>query len=198
MESAGEVDAAKRDLLLALAVTDRGFKASASQQANVREKIDRLAEYSSTASIEGNWTLAWTDAPDILGLSGGPLGVVGRVGQVISADTIVNVIEYEPVKWLPLSTLALQQRVILNYTRDGNEVVLTLRGVGGRARPPFGGAKAEFGKPVDVVGPGSLPFGRFRILYNDGDLRIVRTAQGYFSVNLKEGPADETTTGAED
>lgn len=83
---------AKQELLLTLAVTDRGFSSSASRLSAVRQAINRLIDVACSANrtimdIDGNWTLAWTDAPDILTLSGGPLAIVGRIGQEISTET---------------------------------------------------------------------------------------------------------------
>lgn len=176
--------AAKAELVGAVAVTDRGFSASKSQQDLVRRRIEAVVAYPSNTSrsIEGEWTLAWTDAPDITGLRGGPLGVVGRIGQEIDAESIVNVIEYEPMPWVPTS-IAFQQRVILAYSKAGDEVTLDLKGIGGKLKDsPF----SQIGNnPFDVVGWTTLPFGKFRVLFNDGDLRVVRTGQGYYSVNLR-------------
>lgn len=153
---------AKRELLLSLANTDRGFNRTA--QATVRRAIAALPA-TSDGALEGNWTLAWTDAPDILGLPG-PV----RIGQEIDKTTIVNVIDYEAFH------VRLQQRVILDYVKDQDDVRLTLRGLGG---------KLEKGPNVQANALFGLPFGRFTVLFNDGDLRVVRTNQGHLSVNLR-------------
>ena len=33
--------------------------------------------------------------------------------------------------------------------------------------------------------PFKVPFGNFDVLYNDGDIRVVRTIQGYYGVNRR-------------
>ena len=37
--------------------------------------------------------------------------------------------------------------------------------------------------PYDTTGLFSLPFGEFKVLYNDGALRVVKTGQNFYSVN---------------
>ena len=37
--------------------------------------------------------------------------------------------------------------------------------------------------PYDTTGLFSLPFGEFKVLYNDGSLRVVKTGQNFYSVN---------------
>ena len=39
--------------------------------------------------------------------------------------------------------------------------------------------------PLSLTFPAALPFGEFDILYYDGDLRVVKTAQGYYGVNVR-------------
>ena len=45
--------------------------------------------------------------------------------------------------------------------------------------------------PLKLQGPLAVPFGQFEVLYNDGSLRVVRTQQGYYSVNRRLGPDEE-------
>lgn len=40
--------------------------------------------------------------------------------------------------------------------------------------------------PVKLQGPLTAPFGKFEILYLDDDMRITKTYQGYFAVNIRE------------
>ena len=40
--------------------------------------------------------------------------------------------------------------------------------------------------PVNLQGPLSTPFGEFEILYLDEEMRITRTGQNYFAINLKD------------
>lgn len=39
--------------------------------------------------------------------------------------------------------------------------------------------------PIELRGIVTLPFGKFEILYLDQDMRIIRTGQGYFAVNVR-------------
>ena len=194
------VAAAKARLLRAIAPTRRGFKREGREE--VVAAIEQIAGLGvRDAGIQGNWTLAWTDAPDILGLdSPAPLARLGRVGQEITADSIVNVIEWVPND-LARTFLgadgndSVEQRVILAYTKTGDAVDCRLKGVGLRPRQVL--AKKVRKRPLDLVGPADLPFGAFDVLFNDGDLRVVKTRQGYFAVNVKRtapfldrGPSD--------
>ena len=40
--------------------------------------------------------------------------------------------------------------------------------------------------PVNLQGPLTAPFGKFDLLYLDDDMRITKTYQGYYSVNVRE------------
>ncbi len=40
--------------------------------------------------------------------------------------------------------------------------------------------------PVKLRGPLKAPFGKFEILYLDEDMRIIKTNQGYYAVNIRE------------
>ena len=187
------VAAAKKDLLDAIAGTDRGFTKNKDEADEVRRAIDALAAARAGKPeplATANWTLAWTDAPDILNLAGGPLSTLGRIGQEVDADagTVVNVIEWGPSKLAAalrkdLADDLVQQRVITGFTQSDETVTLVLKGAGVRPRRVFGKDVGE--RTFDGVGPLSLPFGEFTVLYNDGDVRCVRTGQGYLSVNVK-------------
>lgn len=45
--------------------------------------------------------------------------------------------------------------------------------------------------PVNLQGPLSAPFGEFELLYLDEEMRITRTGQNFFTVNLKDSPGSE-------
>ena len=183
-------DAAKR--------ANRGFAATAGENNDVKAAINDLVDMGNLtwsregASLDGNWTLLWTDAPDILNL-GSPLAKVGRIGQDIHDDVIENVIQYLPPDWAldRFPNDLVEQRVVLNYVRSGNTVDLSVKGLRLRPKTIFGFDIPE-NLALDAVGSSSggptLPFGRFTILYNDGDLRIVKTAQGFFAVNERMIP----------
>ena len=62
---------AKDALLQAIAGTDRGFKKDKSAAASVRNAIHALSDAAKDLTpvpLDGDWTLLWTDAPDITGL----------------------------------------------------------------------------------------------------------------------------------
>lgn len=40
--------------------------------------------------------------------------------------------------------------------------------------------------PVKLQGPLTAPFGKFEILYLDDDMRITKTYQGFYAVNVRE------------
>jgi hypothetical protein len=54
--------------------------------------------------------------------------------------------------------------------------------------PQVLGVSLASAPPLRLQGPLELPFGSFEVLYNDGDLRIVKTQQGYWGVNRRLGP----------
>lgn len=185
---------AKEALLAAVRGTDRGFDRGGGDAVRAAIKALEAARAGPSGALDGEWTLAWTDAPDILSLRS-PLATLGRIGQEIDAGagTIVNVIEWSPPAFAArLPGLArtlddvVQQRVVTAFVQDGDAVELTLKGAGARPKRLFG--RDAGGGPLDVVGPLSLPFGSFDVLFNDGDLRVVRTNSGFVSVNVRRMP----------
>ena len=192
--AAAAVDAAKASLLDAISGTERGFKRDRTKTDVVRAAISTLAAAATEdpTRLDGDWTLAWTDAPDIISLNGGLLSTLGRIGQEINAadGTIVNVIEWSPS---PLAIAVrkeiaddvVEQRVVCSFVESSpGDVKLTLKGAGVKPRRVFE-RDLDVG-PFEAIGPLSLPFGDFRVLFNDGDLRVVKTGQGYFSVNMRK------------
>lgn len=190
--------AVKADLLAAMRGCDRGFAATAASKKEVDGLLNQLvtlADESETraSDLSGDWVLLYSDAPDIIGLEfqSGPLATVRRIGQQIdaAAGTIENVIEYGPAEWLagPLSGIgatgdAVQQRVCLGYSVEGTRCKLTIAGAGLRLQQVLG---VDLGSvpPLELKGGATLPFGEFNVLYNDGQMRIVKTQQGYWGVN---------------
>ena len=61
------------------------------------------------------------------------------------------------------------------------DVKLVLKGAGLRPRRVLN-RDLELG-PYDTTSLFSLPFGEFKVLYNDGALRVVKTGQDFYSVN---------------
>lgn len=187
---------ARQDLLDTIATLERGFSATEQDKEAMRAKIDTLASLSPAADpatqLGGDWTLLYTDAPDILGIPSGPFASLGRIGQEIdpAASTITNVIEYVPS---PLAAgLAgfasedeLVQRVITEYeVASPTSVDLKISGFGLQPRRVLGVQLPDFAR-FQARGPLSLPFGKFEILYLDDEIRIVRTYQGWYSVNRR-------------
>jgi len=195
---------ARQALLDAVLPLDRGFRATSADRERVAGLIRVLAAEApaaSAANLGGEWELVWSDAPDIVGSSfgtstgvgglSGPLAAAVRIGQSIDADalSIANIIEYEPPAWLAsavpgLASDRLQQRVLLSYATSGTRCSLTVRGAAFAPRTALGISLRAL-PPLELRGPLSLPFGSFEVLYNDGQLRAVRTQQGYFGVNRR-------------
>ena len=46
-------------------------------------------------------------------------------------------------------------------------------------------SKLPNGTLKGASGSFKVPFGNFDVLYNDGDIRVVRTIQGYYGVNRR-------------
>ena len=199
---ASEADLAKEALLDACAPILMGFKSTAAERKDVRALIEALLEKApapaetTPADLDGRWRLVFSDAPDILGLRGGPLSELVFIGQDIdgAAGTVDNVIEYMPSQ--PMRSLfgsvgidedRIEQRVLLKFEcTGGNTVNLKVSGTKLVPKRVFGGRiSADRLQPPALQGPLTLPFGKFDVLYNDGDLRIVRTGPGYYGVNQR-------------
>mmetsp|Transcript_17985 Transcript_17985/g.32609 ORF Transcript_17985/g.32609 Transcript_17985/m.32609 type:complete len:330 (-) Transcript_17985:481-1470(-) len=119
----------KGQILSLAASTERGFEAAPSERDQMKDLILDLADtfdgaaaepaapYYEDAEIryydddkptlEGSWTLVYTDAPDITGLDAGnskllplpPLAQLGRIGQSCKPPYITNVIEWIKPSW---------------------------------------------------------------------------------------------------
>ena len=227
MCAATAAEAFKAELLEQLSPIDRGFKATIAQRRSVNELLKKLAGCDSPRGmpIDGDWELAYTDAPDILTLNGGPLATLSRIGQQIDEGekTIANVLEYRPASWLAslasdITKDSLQQRILLTYEVDGSRCDrahpaarpsrdlarplppaarynLKILGAGFNAQR-LAGIDVSAAPPLRLQGPLAAPFGQFELLYNDGTLRVIRTQQGYFSVNRRLDPEDGWGPGA--
>ena len=83
---ADEAVSAKAALLTALEPLDRGFSSTDSEKREVDRLLKRLVEHQAgdaPGALEGDWLLLYSDAPDIIGLSGGPLAeLVSRQGEM--------------------------------------------------------------------------------------------------------------------
>ena len=111
--------------------------------ASVRNAIHALSDAAKDLTpvpLDGDWTLLWTDAPDITGLGSSlPFApTLGRIGQEISAadGTVVNVIEWRPASLLTTlrsepSEDSVEQRVVTGFTEaTPGDVKLVLKGAG--------------------------------------------------------------------
>ena len=80
-----------------------------------------------------------------------------------------------------------QQRVLLTYEVDaesGRKCSLKIAGVAFKPGQ-IAGINLDSAPPLTLKGLVTLPFGDFECIYNDGLIRVVRTVQGYFSVNRR-------------
>jgi PAP_fibrillin len=225
----------RQELLMLAERTDRGFQASARDRERARHLIFELATFNPTTepasayytstrhqrqqkdgngepSVQGKWTLLYTDAPDITGLDQSPFSALGRIGQECDAPYIKNVIEWRRPAWaanLPLTgtnnSRVLQKVVTKATARSSSPTVVNLELSGlqieADSASPAGTSLSDAvqknglvagllqNRPVDWSGPGTAPFGMFEILYLDDDLRITKTGQNYVTVNkrVKEG-----------
>ena len=173
----------------------------------------KASDASDHSTLAGKWTLVYTDAPDITSLDGGPLATakLGRIGQECSPPSIKNVIEWLRPDWassLPFGggkSSRILQKVCLegSATEDNPKMVdlklvgLELSGMNGSVdivggdnsglNTFFNGPAALLeSNPVKLQGPLTAPFGKFEILYLDDDMRITKTFQGYFAVNIRD------------
>jgi hypothetical protein len=173
-----------------------GFDATAAQRERLTQCLRKLQRVNPTSrsacDLDGDWELLYSDAPDIVGLqNAGPLLRLNRIGQSIdaTAGTIDNVIEYGPAAWVPGAGEddTFQQRVLLTYEVDaesGRKCSLKIAGVAFKPGQ-LAGINLASAPPLTVKGLLTLPFGDFECVYNDGSLRVVRTLQGYWSVNRR-------------
>jgi hypothetical protein len=116
----------KGQILSLAASTARGFEATPSERDQMKDLIFDLGDtfdgaaaepaapyyedaeirfYDDKPTLEGSWTLVYTDAPDITGLDAGSstplpsLAQLGRIGQSCKPPYITNVIEWVKPSW---------------------------------------------------------------------------------------------------
>ena len=209
----------KQELVTWGTKTKRGFQASRKERQQVRKVIDKLAQlnptpepaaaYYTTAdsnvtvSLQGKWTLLYTDAPDITSLENpNPLVELGRIGQECNPPTIANVIEWKAPAWTQSNPLVgenarLLQKVVTQGKADPSrpaKVQLDIAGLQIQAPTTSDSSNPLLSllksRPVDLRGPWQLPFGEFELLYLDDHFRVTRTGQNYIAVNQRI-PSDE-------
>ena len=163
--------------------------------------------------------MIYTDAPDITSLdSSGPFATakLGRIGQECNPPSIKNVIEWQRPDWaanLPFSgsesSRVLQKVCCEGVAKSDKPTTVDLSIVGleingresssedssssnGLIDSILNGPSAFFeSNPIALSGPLTAPFGKFDILYLDGDMRITKTYQGYYAVNTRISKEDE-------
>ena len=69
---------------------------------------------------------------------------------------------------------------------DPSTVDLKILGLELEGEGDSGPASILGNNPVKLQGPLSAPFGKFDILYLDETMRITKTYQGYYAVNLRD------------
>ena len=194
---------------------DRGFGASEDAKQQVRQVLGELEALGPSViaaervpMLQGRWRLVFSDAPDIVRntMPLGPLSAVGEIRQEIGAPDmggtfeIANIIEVLPpeavraIGSLPVGNDSTEQRVLLDAQAaapPSSRVELTLRGSELRPKTLLGQALDGILPPLRLQGPKALalPFGSFDIIYVDDTLRVVRTNQGYWGVNVRDDVA---------
>jgi len=196
----GDREGIKERLLSSLEGLDRGFKATREQRAKVEAIIDELVPTNSDPAPaetllkeDSKWELLYSDAPDIVGPGrGNGLGLSpsnGDIGQEFNATegTITNLVELRPPG--ALSSLLPKDSLLLQVVISARAVSPTRIGMkvkGTRAVPRnFAGVDVSRLPPLKVDLPFNPPFGEFEVLFCDGDIRVVKTGQGYLGVNRR-------------
>jgi hypothetical protein len=227
------VESMKKELIKLGVKTKRGFQASNREKKRARELVFELAKFNPTEdaaspyyehpnetnpplySVEGNWTLLFTDAPDITTLDRNLLAELGRIGQECRRPYIKNVIEWKRPQWaaaLPFSgseESRVIQKVITKAKSDKSRPMLVdLRLAGLEVTTPGyetiknndipnsiqqNGLIAGIiqASPLSWIGPVDAPFGEFEILYLDEGMRVTKTGQNHIAVNRRIKPGEE-------
>lgn len=228
--SSSEVMQLKEELMMISNATDRGFTATAQQVKQARELIFHLSSFNPTKepakpyysenntytidqpSLAGKWTLIFSDAPDITGLSRNGLAELGRIGQDCSPPYIKNVIEWKRPNWatgFPLSgptDARILQKVVTKASASSEKPTLVYLELKGFQVGTDAGTEGNLVESIQKKGlvagllaasPFNLPdfftapFGQFEVLYLDEDLRVTRTGQNYITVNVRNNLEDE-------
>ena len=105
---------------------------------------------------------------------------------------IDNVLQFSPpfgVKSVipSLKNDLLEQRVMLSYTKEDRRINLKIIGISVTPIQILGNSIPSNSPliPPPLVGDLKLPFGACDLLFNDDDIRIIRTMQGYVSLNRR-------------
>lgn len=173
---------------------------------------------STSPTVAGKWTLIYTNAPDITGLdtSNNPLSTakLGRIGQECSPPFIKNVIEWKRPDWaknLPFAgsdDARILQKVVTKGLATPEQPLLVDLSVAGLELASGKGSidtgldltiLQEEGwpasllalNPIDAKGSWNPPFGQFKVLYLDEELRIIETSQKFLAVNQRLAEGEE-------
>ena len=218
-----------REKIQALAFrTQCGFKATPTDRQRMKYLIQQLAAYNptpepaavfydkdqdataaATPSLQGKWTLVYTDAPDILTLADNDtFARLQRIGQECGHGKIANVIEWVPPVWagaLPVTITGntqgqrVLQKVITQASASPDQlskVTLVLKGLQVEWLQEDSSDNIEGVlpslwsrvNPLQLQGPLTAPFGSFEVLYLDEEMRIIRTNQGFYAINRRNSP----------
>lgn len=188
----GSIQGKNRMLLDILATgTDNPF---------LKEDMDRIA--SLAKELEGTyilpleksdepsqWKLLWTNAPDLLGIRGGP---INSLVSIILTMTTENECQFsltykfsEQIAGLVSNVMEdvaddrLEQTLVFDYdmplSQSPNKIQLKLKST------QITSTRFPFEMPsVPIVGGQLLPMTAVDIVFNDGNLRMDRTVQGDF------------------
>jgi hypothetical protein len=154
-----------------------------------RSKIPELAnslenKYVQPLDKPSTWKLLYTNAPDLLGIQGGPLSQLLSIEQTLDQTTLTLTLTYKPAEG-PIPSLMenflqgvsedrLTQTVVFAYEEKSMNVFnLKLQSTTIDS--------TRFGTLPTVTIPSAAPFVEaFKVDFNDGDLRMERTVQGDF------------------
>lgn len=145
--------------------------------------VNDLSGYVLPLDKSSQWTLIYTNAPDIFGLQGGPFSqLVSIRNDVTSFKDMEIVLTYKPsnnmVQWTvsflsDINDERLEQTIIFAYKVGAmNRVDVELKGTKIQS--------SRLGSLPTIPSPAGLPWGGFSIAFNDGDLRIDKSTQGDF------------------
>mmetsp|Transcript_36911 Transcript_36911/g.42100 ORF Transcript_36911/g.42100 Transcript_36911/m.42100 type:complete len:256 (-) Transcript_36911:139-906(-) len=162
-----------------------GFGTSDSDRSRITKLAKDLSESNYVSPLlSSEWKLVYNDAPDVLGFRGGPLSKLLSIRQKINVNDnkLEMILEYKPSDGVSilLSSLLpaieddrLEQTVSFECeTQPMNKFNLVVKGNKIDS--------SRFGSTSNLQSPVSLPFGSYKVTFNDDDLCIQETIQGGF------------------
>lgn len=186
----------KTDLLSAIAsasTTDDGVVFGSNDAGKIPDLVKSLKnKYVLPLEKPSDWRLLYTSAPDFLGLlEGGPLSQLESLKQELSKEAMTFTLTYKPPSDGPISNLVgsilgddvsedrLTQALVFAYDeKTMNDYSLKLQSTQIDS--------TRFGSlPALTIPAGAPSVEAFKVIFNDGDLRIEKTVQGDFVVIYK-------------